>query len=949
MDNKNVFISYGHGIYDTAVKRLADDLRAFGFQVFLDVDYLKQGDWERIIDEHIMASKYFLFMVSARSVSHEGYCLNELCRAGENHATIIPIKLDESAIPLSINKHQRLSLIPSIAPDGTIVEGAYKTFLTGLGEILSGKVTLGFSDAEMRLKGYLKPISSKELTYRYYSTFCGRKDVFSEVEKFLKSDNNIFWLNAGPGTGKTAFSSMLTWRYPDVVGALHFCKFNNSDRVNPKVIVTSIAYQLAEGIPEYKEKLASLTELDTLFEKNASRIFEYLIVEPLSQIEVNRTILVVIDALDECSWRGSNEICSLLQRSKDNLPKYLKFFVTSRNEAVIRRTLFPIAYNYTLLADKTEDDLREYYSKQFPDATAEKVDLLLAKSEGSFLYASEIVKQIRGDNLSLDDISFFPVGIYGFFNDFFSRIFDGDNEDCLDFESVKPLLEFLCIEQEPTEVAFLDDYLGWDEYHVKSILARINGLFPVVNGFVEPLHKSLIDWLTNDDIGQIYFISRKNGYKKLLSYIEEQYAGGDWRNNKYVLKYFGNVLIELKNYARLAEILTDCELVQRIIDFFEFDSGLENYLSQLALLHEKENAKLLALLTGDTFIKIFSDHRRLLYNSGMFFNLKQMGLSVALRQDVRDWGLEGEVGKAFYYYIVEDFAKAIKKASSLIAKATELNMSASILSELYNVKGLSERKLVLFDDALDSFEKSIAYAEEAIDEVGASTNSDAEFELSLAYLITGKIYLSTLRFEESNRSCKKAVKILARKIDEMPEGDKRTSNMLFLAEDYRVSAYGYIWQEEYEHAEERLMHAEEIYRENSNTVDRYYIRFKYSSLFLKIMQGINKDVLADLNALLAEVSASKYDKGQINFLIALESLLNHKDDVAQLEIGLRHAKSASDTYESIDAYLEKAECDLMVEYISKRLAKRAFLDDAENEYITAWIDYLRSVIDKKLA
>lgn len=947
MDNKNVFISYGHGVHDYAVRRLADDLRAYGFQVFLDVDYLKLGDWERIIDEHIMASKYFLFMVSARSVSHEGYCLNELCRAGENHATIIPIKLDESAVPLSINKHQRLSLIGAIAPDGSLIETVYKTFLTGLGEILSGKVSLGFSDADMRLKGYLKPISSKELTYRYYTTFCGRKDVFAEVEKFIDSDENVFWLNAGPGTGKTAFSSMLSWRYPQVVGALHFCKFNNSDRVNPKVIVTSIAYQLSETIPKYKERLAALTELDCLFDKNAARIFEYLILEPLSDINLDHTVLVVIDALDECSWRGSNEICSILQRSKDNLPNRLKFFLTSRNEAVIRRTLYPIAHNYTLSAEKTEDDLREYYTLQFPDAKPEKIELLLAKSEGSFLYASEIVKQIRSQSLSLNDISFFPVGIYGFFNDFFSRIFDGDNDDCLDFDSVKPLLEFLCIEKEPTEVAFLDDYLGWDEYFLKNILARINGLFPVVNGYIEPLHKSLIDWLTNDDIGQVYYISRKNGYNKLLGYIEAQYAGEDWRNDKYVLKYFGNVLIELKKYARLAEILSDCELVERMIAYFEFDSGLENYLSQLTLLYEKEKEKLLALFAGDTFIKIFSDNRRLLYNSGMFFKLKEIGLSVALRQDTRDWGLEGEVGKAFYYYIVEDFAKAIKKASSLLTKKNELGINATILSELYNVKGLSERKLVLFDDALDSFEKSIEYSEEAIDET-VSVNSDAEFELSLAYLITGKIYLSTLRFDESNKSCKKAIKILSRKIDEMPEGDKRTSNLLFLAEDYRVSAYGYIWQKEYERAEEQLLHAEEIYRENSNTVDRYYIRFKYSSLFLKIMRGDDKDALEDLNSLLAEVSASKYDKGQINFLIALGTLLDRNADALLQEDGLNHAKTAVDIYDSIDAYLEKAECELLVKYLAERLGKRTFLDGDDNEYIIAWIEYIKGVIDEKL-
>lgn len=942
MKDRNVFISYGHGKHDGVVKRLADDLRALGFSVFLDVDYLKKGDWEAIIDEHILASRYFLFMVSARSVSREGYCLNELCRAGENKSEIVPILLDDSLLPLSINKHQRLSLIPSLAPDGGVVESVYKNFLQSLFEILSGKAALGFSSGEDRLRAALKPISSKELTYRYYATFCGRHDVFRAVEQFLESERNIFWLSAGAGTGKTAISSMLTWRYPASVGAAHFCKFNNSDRVNPKVIITSIAYQLAEVIAPYHEKLTTLMELDTLFEKNATRLFEYLIIEPLSAIDHDSKLMVIIDALDECSWRGSNEICTILQRTKDNLPKWLKFVLTSRNESAIRRILLPIAVTYSLTADKTEDDLREYYRMQFPHATDDKIELLLCKSEGSFLYATEIVKQIREENLTLDDINFFPIGIYGFFNDCFSRLFSQDNEDAISYDEVKPLFEFLCIEKEPTEVVFLEELLEWDEYKLKKILAHINGLFPVKDGCVEPLHKSLIDWLTSDDVGQIFYISRKNGYKRLLRYIETVYASGQYKKNKYVLRYFGAVLIELKQYQRLYEVLGDYTLQKCVIDFFEFDSGLENYLEELDVLHKEMPELCTAHMSSETFIRIFSENRRLLYNSGMFFKLKALGLSIALRRDTCDWGLEGEVGKVFYYYIVEDFAKAIKKAESLLIGESDGTLSASILSELYNVKGLSERKLVRFDKALDSFEKSIEYAEAAMDETDA-VNSDAEFELSLAYLIKGKIFLSTLRFDESNKSCRRAVKILAREIDEMPEGDKRTSNKLFLAEDYRVWAYGYIWQGEYEAAEEKLSLAEEIYLENSNTVDRYYIRFQYTSLFLKIMEGTSEGVHDELKALLKEASGS-YDKGQINFLLALNAYRNYRDDEALCLEGLKCAQSGSDIYDGIDAMLEKAECDLLTRYLAATVGKRVLIDEEDNHYIEDWIGYLDSVL-----
>ena len=171
------------------------------------------------------------------------------------------------------------------------------------------------------------------------------------------------------------------------------------------------------------------------------------------------------------------------------------------------------------------------------------------------------------------------------------------------------------------------------------------------------------------------------------------------------MKYFGDTLLALKSYDRLAEILDNYSLQKTIIDKLDFDSGLARYLSEMESLHQNKPELCVQLLSNQTFIKIFSENRRLLYNSGMFFNLKKIGLSVALRADTTNWGVEGEIGKVFYYYIVEDFNKAIKKAKTLLV-SEEVQADFVLQSELYNVKGLSERKLVLFDDALESFENN---------------------------------------------------------------------------------------------------------------------------------------------------------------------------------------------------------------------------------------------------
>ena len=52
---KNVFISYGHNVFDDVVKKmqikLKEELKGFSF--FFDKDFLYEGDWEEIGRAHV--------------------------------------------------------------------------------------------------------------------------------------------------------------------------------------------------------------------------------------------------------------------------------------------------------------------------------------------------------------------------------------------------------------------------------------------------------------------------------------------------------------------------------------------------------------------------------------------------------------------------------------------------------------------------------------------------------------------------------------------------------------------------------------------------------------------------------------------------------------------------------------------------------------------------------
>ena len=940
----NIFISYGHGKYDFLVKRLADDLRKCEYNVFLDMDYLNGGDdWMTKIDEHIRSAHYFLFLSSAKSVSGEGYCLNEICRAERYKVKIIPIMLDESVLPLSIEKIQYFSLVDCVDPDNEIVELKYKFVLRQLLGILNGSTKMGYSDEDKRLVSALNPISSREFMFLHYNYFCGRKEAFERFEKFVSSNRNLMWIKANPGTGKTAFSSMLVWRYPQYVKAVHFCKFNNSDRANPKNIITSIVYQLTSVLPEYKKKICERGDLNTIFDKSASRILEVLLLDPLQDIKADEPVVVVIDALDEISWRGENEICNILQAARERFPQWLKFVLTSRDEANIRSILSTIAMTYTLSDEENDDDIRAYYKKEFPNAPEEKIEALLAKTDGSFLYANEIVKQIREENLSLDDINIFPVGIYGFFNDWFGRLFKKEVETKYSFKDVTPILEFICISREPADLTFMKNYLQIEPYAFRDMLNLIGGLFPKnENNQIEPIHKSLIDWLVDEDLGHAYFVSKEIAYQRLLAYIEERYAQKDY-DDAYLIKNFANTLVALKKYDRLAEILDDYELQSAIIDKLEFDFGLERYLSELEYLYVNKREACIKLFSGNAFKEIFSRNRRLLYNSGMFIRLKNIGLTSVLRQDQESWSTEGEIGKAFYYYIVEEFDRAIKKVEELLE--TEAVKSDAILqSELYNVKGLSERKLVRFDEAIESFGKCIAATEASVGK--NRDNSDVDFELSLANLIISKINMHMLNFAKSNETCRDAIKILESEIRDMPDGDKKTSNMLFLAEEYRVFANACIWQEYFDNAIDYLLVCEGIYKQYNNSTDRYFVRFRYTSILYKIMKKEWNGVLEQLRELLDKEAKSEYDKGAINYYIALYVYLSGTEDTELLQMGFDAAKKGVKIYDAIDSLLERAECNYLAGKLSCLMNTRYMSVDDNNDYIKAWIGYIDEMLER---
>ena len=140
--------------------------------------------------------------------------------------------------------------------------------------------------------------------------------------------------------GKSTIARTVTRRLDDSgkLGGSFFFKRGEGDRGKAVRFFPTIAIQLVNKRPGLAQHIRSAIERDKLItDKAMSEQFEKLILGPLGAVETKpgilQTIVVVVDALDECDGIGDTQtIIRLLLQAKHLKSQRLKFFLTSRPE-----------------------------------------------------------------------------------------------------------------------------------------------------------------------------------------------------------------------------------------------------------------------------------------------------------------------------------------------------------------------------------------------------------------------------------------------------------------------------------------------------------------------------------------------------------------------------------------------------------------------------------------
>ncbi len=571
---KRIFLSYGRDEHVHDALRIRDDLLKRKHEVWFDQTRLHEGrDWEAEIERGLRDCDVMVLLMTPHSVrrrdrrdpnSCDGYCLNEIAAALLRNKLIIPVLLvglEPDGPPTSICRIQYLDLRDAVPIAER--EAVYRVRLDRLVRAIELE-DLDFEGGQARLIRLLKPLSFEEEIGRHIARFHGRDWLFEEIDKWLYGDpeSRVFWLTGKPGVGKTAIAARLCHTRREIL-AYHLCKATDDDKSNPARAVLSIAYQIAQHLPEYERALQSL-ELETEWVKNALTLFHNLILRPLrtSSPQPDGPRIVIIDAIDEATRNGRNEIAALIADSWEDMPAWLRLIITSRPEEVEVAAALSRLRPHHLDAQSEENmhDLGDYLGRELDrvsiPAGARIVGEILDRSEGLFLYIEMVLEGLRTGDLSIDRIEEFPVGLGGHYERFFKRQFP--NHSAYE-RNIRPMLEVICAQREPLPVPVLKRALRTPATLLPR-LGKLGSLFPHAprhasadDQTVTPFHKSIRDWLTSGL--NPYAIDLGDGESRLAKAARDWEGVGPGPAQRYFLRHGVAHLVNVDQFVKATELI----------------------------------------------------------------------------------------------------------------------------------------------------------------------------------------------------------------------------------------------------------------------------------------------------------------------------------------------------------------------------------------------------------
>ncbi|CAE6379104.1 unnamed protein product [Rhizoctonia solani] len=216
----------------------------------------------------------------------------------------------------------------------------------------------------------------------------------------------ICWMSGMAGTGKTTIANTLckSLNSSHELGASFFCTRLLPECRNVNFIMPTIAYELARFSRPFRSALSQALERNPDLHAKALRTqFERMILQPLRDVAhaLPKNVVVVIDALDECSDNdGVERILQVLLEYASDLP--IKFLVSSRPEPHIRERISRSDMKIQLTLHELEKkvvkaDIETYLREELASVspTESQISALVERAGCLFIYAATVVRYIK--------------------------------------------------------------------------------------------------------------------------------------------------------------------------------------------------------------------------------------------------------------------------------------------------------------------------------------------------------------------------------------------------------------------------------------------------------------------------------------------------------------------------------------------------------------------------
>jgi WD40 repeat protein len=231
----------------------------------------------------------------------------------------------------------------------------------------------------------------------------------------------VFWLNGLAGTGKSTIARTICEHFAKMglLGASFFLSRQVAERRHAPNVVRTITYQLARKQDGFADALSTTLQgaPDLVSAESLQNLTTELLFRPAGGIALDAGLLIVIDALDECtediSGRAGGELLPLLLRGLLQLSGRIKLLLTSRAEPEIIR-MFNVAslgsqqtvmQLHDLDAAVVRSDIRAYFKASFANIASarpglsllnwpseEDIEVLVDLTKVLFVFAATVVR-----------------------------------------------------------------------------------------------------------------------------------------------------------------------------------------------------------------------------------------------------------------------------------------------------------------------------------------------------------------------------------------------------------------------------------------------------------------------------------------------------------------------------------------------------------------------------